>query len=145
MKIYVASSWRNDHQPLVVWALRREGHDVYDFRNPVEGDYGFQWSNIDPEWQSWTPEAFVECLQHPVAQSGFDLDWQAMEGADVCVLVMPCGRSAHIEAGYFVGHPRKRLIILLTDGEPELMYKMGDAICTDFDQVDLRRSPQDTA
>ena len=34
MKIYVASSWRNERQPDVVQALRNAGHDVYDFRHP---------------------------------------------------------------------------------------------------------------
>lgn len=28
MRIYVASSWRNEHQPAVVKALREEGHEV---------------------------------------------------------------------------------------------------------------------
>ena len=38
MKIYVASSWRNLLQPGIVLALRRCGHEVYDFRNPAPGD-----------------------------------------------------------------------------------------------------------
>lgn len=33
-KIYVASSWRNSIQAEIVAALRAEGHEVYDFRNP---------------------------------------------------------------------------------------------------------------
>lgn len=31
MKVYVASSWRNEHQQSVVKALRNAGHDVYDY------------------------------------------------------------------------------------------------------------------
>lgn len=46
-----------------------------------------------------------------------------MKWADVCVLVMPCGRSAHLEAGWFVG-AGKPTLILLENGEPELMYRM---------------------
>ena len=122
-KIYVASSWRNDKQPGVVEALRQQGHEVYDFRNPRFGDRGFHWSDIDPEWKQWTPEQFNEALSHPIAQRGFASDMDAMLWADVCVLVMPCGRSAHLEAGWFVGAGRPCLI-LLSDGEPELMYKM---------------------
>ncbi|MCQ2145827.1 MAG: hypothetical protein MJY72_08790 [Bacteroidales bacterium] len=38
MKIYVASSWRNPHYPAVVAALRDAGFDVYDFRNPGDGE-----------------------------------------------------------------------------------------------------------
>ena len=56
-----------------------------------------------------------------------------MQWADTGVLVMPCGRSAHLEAGYFVG-AGKRLIILINDSEPELMYKMG-MLATTIDEV----------
>lgn len=44
MNIYVASSWRNLLQPGIVVALRRCGHDVYDFRNPAPGNKGFAWA-----------------------------------------------------------------------------------------------------
>ena len=128
MNIYVASSWRNGRQPAVVLMLRGVGYDVYDFRNPCPGDQGFHWSEIDPDWGCWSPEKFRTALSSPVAQAGFASDWQAMVDADVCVLVMPCGRSAHLEAGYFVG-AGKPLFILLADGEPELMYRMATKLC----------------
>ena len=34
MYLYIASSWRNTYYPEVVTALRKAGHEVYDFRNP---------------------------------------------------------------------------------------------------------------
>jgi hypothetical protein len=124
VKIYVASSWRNQYQPNVVKALLQAGHAVYDFRNPRPGDIGFHWSEIDPNWKEWRPELFKSVLSHPIAVSGFDSDFSAMLWSDACVLVLPCGRSAHLEAGYFVG-AGKPLHILLADGEPELMYRMA--------------------
>lgn len=45
MKIYVASSWRNEYYPEVVMKLREAGFDVYDFRNPPASDEGFHWNN----------------------------------------------------------------------------------------------------
>ena len=133
-KIYVASSWRNQLQQEVVKELRAAGFDVYDFKNPVEGNKGFYWSDIDPEWQGWTPEQFRESLRHPIAVSGFKLDMDALCWCDACVLVMPCGRSAHLEAGYTIG-AGKPTAILLSDGEPELMYRMADSICLDTGEV----------
>lgn len=133
-RIYVASSWRNQRQPEVVEALRKRGHEVYDFRNPTEGDKGFQWSEIDQDWKTWDMNTYREALDHPIAVSGFRNDWNAMEWADTGILVMPCGRSAHLEAGYFVG-AKKDLVILLSDGEPELMYKMASAVCLNMDEV----------
>lgn len=134
MKIYVASSWRNQRQPEVVRQLREGGHEVYDFRNPATGDNGFHWSEIDPEWKGWSPERYVELLNHPVAREGFNKDFLAMEWADAFVLVMPCGRSAHLELGWAAGKG-KHTLILLSDGEPELMYRLASCVCTSMDQV----------
>ena len=124
MNIYVASSWRNTRQPDVVAALRRIGHDVYDFRNPGDGDRGFHWSEIDEHWQTWDAGAFINGLDHPLAIAGFAKDMHALGAADGVVLVMPCGRSAHLEFGSAVGQG-KHCAILLSDGEPELMYRMA--------------------
>ena len=129
MKIYLASSWKNQHQPIVLATLQKAGHEVYDFRNPVPG-YGFNWREIDAGWESWDAEQYIAALSHPIAENGYRLDWDAMCWADVCVLLLPCGRSAHLEAGYFVG-ARKQLLIHLGADEPvvpELMYKMADSI-----------------
>lgn len=134
LNIYVASSWRNPTQQEVVKRLREAGHEVYDFRNPEPGNTGFHWSEIDPDWKQWTPEKFREALEHDIAVDGFSRDFQAMIEAAAGVLVMPCGRSAHIEAGYFAGQ-HKALFILLSDGEPELMYAMADRLCTSVDEL----------
>lgn len=134
-KIYLASSWRNESQPETLRLLRSAGHDVYDFRNPKSGDKGFAWSDIEPGWQKWNAGLFREALLHPIAERGFANDWNAMLWADTCVLLMPCGRSAHLEAGYFVGAGKRLLILLSREGEPELMYKMEERICLSIDEV----------
>lgn len=135
MKLYVASSWRNVHQAGVVAALRAAGHEVYDFRNPSPGDNGFHWHEIEDEWMQWDAERFRSALTHPIADRGFGKDWGAMQWADAAVLVLPCGRSAHIEAGYFCGAKKPLIIMLLGKNEPELMYKMANAICVTIDEV----------
>ena len=134
MKIYVASSWRNESQPHVVSTLRSAGFHVYNFREPEEGNSGFHWSEIGPDWQSWSPEKLRDGLKHPIAQSGFNLDKQALDSSDVCVLVLPCGRSAHLEAGYIAGQG-KRVFVLLSDGEPELMYGLTTELCLCLGEV----------
>lgn len=135
-RIYVATSWRNAYQPRVVEILRENGHQVYDFRHPFNGVPGFAWSEIDPEWTAWTAERYRTLLTtHPIAARGFVSDLRGMQWADVCVLVLPCGRSAHLEAGWFCG-AGKRCIILTRDGEePELMALLATEICISMDEV----------
>lgn len=129
MNIYVASSWRNAYQPDVVLHLRNHGYEAYDFRHPVAGDTGFHWSEIDANWAEWDLPAYLDGLGHLLAEVGFGADMEAMRAADACVLVLPCGRSAHLEAGWFVGQGKPLIILLIGKPEPELMYKMADAVC----------------
>lgn len=133
MKIYVASSWRNLIQQDIVKLLRAAGHDVYDFRNPAPGNHGFAWSEVNPDWKQWTPEEFIEDLYsgHSAIKRGFAFDRDALEACDMCVLVLHCGRSAHLEAGYAAGMGKKVIFYLTPDNfEPELMYLLGDACVT---------------
>ena len=135
-RIYVASSWRNPLQPTVVGFLRMADHAVYDFRNPFNGVKGFAWSEIDPNWQAWSAKRYRELLTtSPIAARGFLSDLRGMQWADTCVLVLPCGRSAHLEAGWFCGQG-KRCIILTQDGEePELMALLATDICISLEEV----------
>lgn len=137
MKIYVASSWRNAHQPGIVQALRAAGHEVYDFRNPAPGDNGFAWSELDRDWLTWTPEQYLERLEsHPRAAAGYAADKAALDWSDACVLVLPCGRSAHLELGYAIGERKQTAILLHPDKfEPELMYLLADLRTSDLDEI----------
>jgi hypothetical protein len=133
-RIYVASSWRNPYQPAIVDKLSLNGHKVYDFRNP-EPYTGFTWSEIDPNWMNWTAKEYREALRHPRAAQGFHSDFAAMRWADTCLLVLPCGRSAHLELGWMAG-ANKRTIVLTRDGEePELMALLADHICVNMEEV----------
>jgi len=136
MKIYVASSWRNEYQQEVIKSLRELGHEVYDFKNPQgNGGTGFHWSDIDPDWESWSPSEYVKYLNHPVAEQGFKSDFDAMKWADCCVMVLPCGRSANTEAGWMKGAGKKVFVFMPIPQEPELMYKIYDGVLTEYSQL----------
>lgn len=143
MKIYVASSWRNLLQPGIVHALRRCGHEVYDFRQPAPGVGGFAWSDIDPQWQSWSPEQYRQALQHPIAARGYAYDIDALRGADTCVMVLPCGRSANWEFGYAMGMGKPGYVVQLEPAEPELMYREAVIITTMDELFDAFGEPRE--
>lgn len=144
MKLYVASSWRNELQPSIVADLRAQGHEVYDFRHPPGGDHlGFSWSDVDPHWASWTPEQYVAALDHQIAVAGFESDFAAMQWADAGVLILKSGRSAHLEAGWLLGQGKPVWILLDPDEfgigaghhVTELMYRMATGIFTTVNEL----------
>lgn len=132
-RIYVASSWRNIHQPGMVKLLREYDHEVYDFQHPPNST-GFSWEELDPNWVSWTPGDFRSAIEtHPRAAQGFMSDFRAMQWAELCVMVLPCGPSAHLEAGWFTG-AGKRCFIYIPDAiftpfPVELMYLLCTKVC----------------
>lgn len=134
-RIYVASSWRNEYYPEVVQKLRDSGFDVYDFRNPPSADEGFHWCNVSDKWLDWTPEEYRDNLMHPLAERQFGNDIKAMESCDICVLVLPCCRSAHTEAGWFAGKGKKVIAYIPIKQEPELMYKLFDGIAVSLNEL----------
>src|SRR3990167_1853227 len=134
MRIYVASSWRNEAQPTVVARLKQAGHEVYDFRNPPDRT-GFDWRDIDPNWENWSTAQYKEALTTEFAKAGFASDMNALMEADVTVLVGPSGRSAHLELGVAVGQEQITCVLLTRPQEAELMYKMCDLITDDVEEI----------
>lgn len=137
--LYVASSWRNQYYPLVVKMARgaavaadiREEltepeYGVYDFR--AAGGSGFAWSEIAENWQSWELSEYRDALSHPAADRGWQHDKGALDKATACLLVAPCGRSAHLELGYAAGRGLPCAIYLPERQEPELMYRFADLL-----------------
>lgn len=136
--VYVASSWRNLLQPGVVAAIRSLGIECYDFRNPGPGKEGFSWREIHPDWLNWTPSQWREALAHPIAKQGFENDAAGMNRADCCILVLPCGRSAHLEAGYMAAQGKRVYTLALDPVEPDLMALLlgpPENICTTMNEL----------
>ena len=127
-RVYVASSWRNGYYTGVVAALRKAGHEVYDFRNPPHGGAGFHWTDVDENASNWSFAEYAEGLHHPKAERQFRADLNALRWADTCVLVLPCGRSAHTEAGWMAGAGKRVIVYIPEMQEPELMYKLFDGV-----------------
>ena len=134
MRIYIAASWRNPYQPDIVKKLRRWGHAVYDCRNPPEKS-DFRWSDVDTDWRVWSPESFREALGHWLPERGYRSDLEAMHWADAFVLLLPSGRSSHLEAGWAAGANKRVAVYMPGLDEPELMYKLVDALICSEDEL----------
>lgn len=143
-RIYIASSWKNKFQQQLVEELRKRGHKVYDFKHP----YG---RNDVPVWESVSVtqnlrSAYVEkCLKGKDFKrmlldrqsiKRFEEHFAVMQDADTCILLLPAGRSSHIEAGHMNGIG-KRVFVMDTSKEvtPELMYLALDDYFFDFEEL----------
>lgn len=123
--VYVASSWRCAMQLGVVETLRAAGIACYDFKRD-EGAQ-FHWSEVGVNSEVENHENYFAGLVHPRGEAGFASDFGAMQRADTFVLVLPCGRSAHLELGWAVGAGKRTAILLEEEVRPpELMYKLVD-------------------
>ena len=131
LRIYTASSWRNPYYNDVVSMLRME-FEVYDFRTVANA---FQWTQIDDGWQLWHTDEFKKALHNPIAVKGFDADFEGMKHAHVAVLVLPCGRSAHWEAGWFTGKGKPVYVYIPEKIEPELTYSLAKGIYSDIGEL----------
>ena len=120
-RIYIASSWKNKFQQQLVEELRKRGHKVYDFKHP-------NGRNDVPVWES------VSVTQN--LRSAYVEKCAAMQDADTCILLLPAGRSSHIEAGHMNGMG-KRVFVMDTSKEvtPELMYLALDDYFFDFEEL----------
>ena len=134
-KIYVASSWRNQYYTDVVGRLSEAGHEVYDFRNPPKGTGGFHWSDINPNYMEWSVEQYREGLKSQKTEQQFANDIEALTWADTCLLVLPCGRSAHTEAGWLAGKGKRTIVYIPEMQEAELMYMLFDLVTDSLDEV----------
>ena len=120
-----------------------ESNDGQDLRRlqleeqilPRSGNPGFHWTDIDPDAPNWTYAQYAEGLHHPLAERQFQADIDALTWADTCVLVLPCGCSAHTEAGWMAGAGKRVLAYIPEMVEPELMYKLFDGVAGSLEEL----------
>lgn len=111
--IYVIGSLRNPSIPVISNDLRRLGFDIFD-------DWYSAGPEADTKWQDYEQQrgrSYVDALQGAHAQNVFQFDKKHLDEAEAAVLVLPAGKSAHLELGYMAGKGKPTFILL--DGEPE--------------------------
>ena len=128
MRIYVATSKGNTHLAEVVTRLRGLGHQVYDHR-----EHGFSWEEVSPDWERWTADDYRTAVDLvDVCGQAVGNNLEALARAHGVVLVMPCGRGAHLELGWAIGRGKLTAVYVPDeerDGQGlDLMHFMGDIV-----------------
>ena len=104
MKIYLASSWKNKKEVLVLAErLETEGFEVDAFCRATDKRYAFHWSELVDDEDELANYDAIEMLADPRTQRAFKEDKKWLDWSDTVIMLMPCGRSSHLEGGYAKG------------------------------------------
>ncbi len=132
---YVASRWRN--KSLVeelVQKIRTKKKSVYSF---FEGDGRDH--PLKQQEQHYSPEEFMqkfESIPNWTTDEGirtiFTMDLEGLQEAHTFILLLPAGKSAHIEAGIAYGL-KKRCIVIGEQKEAEASYLVFHAFYPTID------------
>lgn len=138
MIIYLIGSLRNPELPVIGNALRQAGHEVFD-----------DWFGAGPEaddyWQKHEKQrgtSYYNALHGYAAENVFEFDKRHLNRADAVVLVMPAGKSGHLELGYAIGAGKKGYILFQEEPDRwDVMYRFAIASGGDvyFNTTDLVR------
>ena len=123
--IYLIGSLRNPAIPEIGVKLRALGYDVFC-------DWFGAGEIADDSWRKYEKlrgRSYKEALKGYAARHIFEFDKKHLDRADMGVLVMPAGRSGHLELGYLAGRGKKTYILF--DQEPErwdIMVQFADEV-----------------
>lgn len=97
--IYLIGSLRNPEIPNIGNRLREKGFDVFD-------DWFAGGKIADDEWQAYETtrgRSYKTALSGYAARHVFDFDLHHLNRADIGLLVLPAGKSGHLELGWLLG------------------------------------------
>jgi len=121
--IYLIGSLRNPQIPEIAKDIRQLGYDVFD-------DWFAAGPTADDSWQEYEKSkgvSYDQALESYAAKHVFSFDLHHLNRADACVLVLPAGKSGHLELGYMRGSGKRCYVLF--DKEPErwdVMYQFAD-------------------
>lgn len=125
-KIYLIGSLRNPNVPIISKKLREAGHEVFDdwFAAGPEADDWWQRYEIDKGHN------FKQALSGFAANHVYNFDKHHLDTNDLAILVLPAGKSGHLELGYMIGKGKPGYI-LFDDVMPDrwdVMYLFASAV-----------------
>jgi hypothetical protein len=136
MKIYIASSWKNQKECLeIAQTLRQDGHKVDCFCDESTGRFVFHSSELFKKEEGKEEDQLknldaITFLAEEKTQKAFREDVNGLDWADAVLLVLPAGNSAHLEAGYKKGQGGHLFIYgPFPKGYFDVMYGFADGLC----------------
>lgn len=134
LQVYLAGSLRNPRVPIIAMDLRAAGYDVMD-------DWYAAGATADDSWQAYETargHSYEEALRGRAAQNTFLFDKAHLDLSDLLIAVLPCGKSAHLEMGYFVGQGKPVFILQEgVQGRFEIMPNFVTKVFNSLEELQL--------
>ena len=132
MLVYLIGSLRNPKVPEIANEIRASGYDVFE-----------DWYAAGPTaddcllaYEKARGHSTAQALKGYAAQHIFEFDKYHLARADAAVLVLPAGKSGHLELGWFLGGGKPGYILL--DEEPpriDLMYQFATGVFSTMEEL----------
>ncbi len=127
--IYLIGSLRNPEIPQVGVQLRDLGFDVFD-------DWFAGGEIADDSWRDYERcrgHTYQQALRGYAAKHVFEFDLYHINRCDIGVLVLPAGKSGHLELGYVMPKPT---YVLMDDPERwDVMYQFATGVAFAMDEL----------
>ncbi len=146
--IYLIGSLRNPEVPKLADAIRRQtGQEVFD-------DWYAAGPEADDYWRDYEKgrgHDYRQGLAGLAAKHVFDFDLYHLNRADAGVLLLPAGRSGHLELGFLIGKGKPGFILLDNPDRWDVMYKFAQVCFTQEELIEnllslqFRESGEDEA
>ena len=131
--IYLIASLRNEGVPALANKIEAEtGHTVFD-----------SWFSPGPEaddyWRTYEKargRTYEQAMDSYAATHVFEFDKSHIDRCDAGLLLLPAGKSCHLELGYILGQGKPGFIYFPEEPERwDVMYKFSTALLFSEDKL----------
>jgi len=130
--IYLIGSLRNPAVPEVAQKMRAVGIDVFD-------DWYSAGPEADDKWRDYEKgrgHSYLQALEGFAANHVFEFDRTHLDRSTGVVLLLPAGKSGHLELGYAIGRGKSGYILLEEGVERwDVMYQFATGIFNNLDDL----------
>lgn len=130
--VYIIGSLRNPEVPIVGDKLREAGHEAFDNWYAAGPEADDKWM----EYEKGRGKTYREALECHNAQHVFNFDLTHLNRVSAGVLLLPAGRSGHLEFGYLIGLGKPGFILM--NGEPDrwdVMYAFATRVVYSVEEL----------
>ena len=134
--IYLISSLRNRADTIYIAneLEKQTGVEIFDSWLAPGPEADDMWK----EYEQARGRSYEEALKGHAAQHIFDFDKFHLDRCDGCILLLPAGKSAHLELGYMLGTGKPGYILMdkkSIKSRWDVMNIFATKVCFSFDEL----------